>query len=257
MKTALVDGQRREAEPSLSGLCPGCGSLMIPKCGERRIPHWAHRGERHCDHWWEPETDWHRGWKNNFPDDWQEIFHRAGNGEKHIADIKTAHGCVIEFQNSPIKPEERRAREAFYSPMVWVVNGLRLKLDKPRFLKALNSGTVVSSKPLVIRISLDRCALFQTWSASRVAVFFDFGVLEGDILFEAPMLWRLLRKEPNGDAFLVPFPVANFIDAFRTGKPLEGIDRSIKNRAPTPPPQPPRPPHGHTPYRVIRRHRRL
>jgi hypothetical protein len=112
MKFAIVEGERREAQPGLSGKCPGCGAVVIAKCGEVRIRHWAHKGTVTCDPWWENETEWHRGWKNEFPDDWQEVRHTAQSGERHIADVKTECG-YIEFQHSPLKPYERRAREAF------------------------------------------------------------------------------------------------------------------------------------------------
>ena len=113
MKFALAHGQRQEAQPNLSGECPGCGRPMVARCGEVRVRHWAHKGRRHCDPWWENETEWHRGWKDRFPADWQEIVHPDGDGERHIADVKTGDGWVIEFQHSYIKPEERRSREAF------------------------------------------------------------------------------------------------------------------------------------------------
>src|SRR5262245_64746908 len=102
MKYALVEGERREAEPGLSGKCPRCGGAMIAKCGPLRLRvwHWAHRTNRTCDHWWESETEWHRAWKNHFPENWQEKIHTSEDGEKHFADVKTESGLVIEFQNS-------------------------------------------------------------------------------------------------------------------------------------------------------------
>ncbi len=86
MKFALVNGERREAEPSLMGECLGCGNPVVAKCGEVRIKHWAHKARARCDAWWETETEWHRAWKNQFPSEWQEVIHYAENGEKHIAD---------------------------------------------------------------------------------------------------------------------------------------------------------------------------
>ena len=66
----------------------------------------------------ETETQWHRNWKNKFPIVWQEIFlHDEQTGELHIADVRTEHGLVIEFQHSHIKPEERISRENFYK--IW------------------------------------------------------------------------------------------------------------------------------------------
>jgi hypothetical protein len=35
---------------------------------------------------------------------------RAGDGEWHIADVRTPSGLVLEFQHSAIKPTERSAR---------------------------------------------------------------------------------------------------------------------------------------------------
>jgi hypothetical protein len=70
------------------------------------------------DPWWEPEAEWHWAWKNEFPVDWQEVIHLASNGEKHVADVKTQVGTVIEFQHSFLKPEERISREVFYRKMV-------------------------------------------------------------------------------------------------------------------------------------------
>lgn len=75
MRFALVDGHRREAEPNLTGECPGCRGLVVAKCGEVRMHHWAHRGLPTCDSWWEPETQWHRAWKDHFPKQWQEHHH--------------------------------------------------------------------------------------------------------------------------------------------------------------------------------------
>lgn len=122
MQYALVDGQRTPPAPGLKGACSVCGASMLPKCGEKIIWHWAHAGRLHCDSWWERETEWHRAWKTCFPVSQREIVMFAPDGEKHVADVKTDNGMVIEFQNSPMKPEELRSREAFYGKMIWIVN---------------------------------------------------------------------------------------------------------------------------------------
>src|SRR5262249_39418969 len=150
MKFALVDGERREAKPGLSGKCPGCGNAVIAKCGELRVWHWAHWRKRDCDRWSEPETEWHRAWKNQFPEGWQEIIHQSQSeaGERHIADVKTESGVVLEFQLSHLPREEREARENFYRNMVGVVYGLRRVRDRPRFFEALARASIVKAKPL-------------------------------------------------------------------------------------------------------------
>lgn len=85
--------------------------------------HWAHQSRKHCDPWWENETAWHRAWKGCFPEAWREVVHfDEQTGEKHVADVKTARGMVIEFQHSSMSPEELASREAFYGHMAWIVD---------------------------------------------------------------------------------------------------------------------------------------
>ncbi|MGH9440295.1 MAG: competence protein CoiA family protein [Terriglobia bacterium] len=101
MRYALVNGLKVEPAPSLSGQCSSCGAVMVAKCGQHKLWHWAHKSRVHCDPWWEPETDWHRAWKNHFPPEWQEVVHfDPASHEKHVADVKTVAGKVIEFQHS-------------------------------------------------------------------------------------------------------------------------------------------------------------
>ena len=96
---------------------------MLAKCGPKVIWHWAHAGRRHCDPWWENETAWHRQWKSYFPEAAREVVHFDSTGERHVADVKTSRGMVIEFQNSPMPLDELRSREAFYGKLMWIVNG--------------------------------------------------------------------------------------------------------------------------------------
>src|SRR5665213_2249945 len=106
MKYALGENdQRIEALPKGRAVCPICRTVVIAKCGIHRIPHWAHQGLKNCDLWKEHETQWHRDWKNKFPVDWQEYVQHDEFGEKHIADVRTDQGLVIEFQHSPIDPK--------------------------------------------------------------------------------------------------------------------------------------------------------
>ncbi|WP_205603562.1 competence protein CoiA [Cyclobacterium sp. SYSU L10401] len=151
MKFAIVNGTKAEATKGVNGICPSCSAELIAKCGERKINHWAHQASRNCNPWWEPETEWHRSWKNNYPIEWQEVSLLDENtGEKHIADIRSAHSLVIEFQHSPIDPKERETREKFYRNMVWVVDGTRLKRDYPRFLKGKKEFRVTDKKGFLL-----------------------------------------------------------------------------------------------------------
>ena len=95
---------------------------MICKCGPRVLHHWAHKGRRNCDPWWESETAWHRDWKNQFPERCREIHHRAHDGEIHRADVRTPTGIYIEIQHSSMSDAERCAREDFYRNLLWIVD---------------------------------------------------------------------------------------------------------------------------------------
>jgi hypothetical protein len=44
-------------------------------------------------------------------------------GEKHVADVKTSRGMVIELQHSAMPPEELQSREKFYGRMMWILDG--------------------------------------------------------------------------------------------------------------------------------------
>jgi hypothetical protein len=181
---------------------------MISRCGEKRINHWAHRSDHNCDHWWENETPWHRWWKGHFPNEWQEVIHIAADGELHFADVKTDQGWVLEFQHSYLKPEERRARDAFYPNLVWIVDGTRRKRDAVQFSKALNARPPVIPKPLMFKVFPEECSILQEWDECRGSVIFDFG--------EPSRVWWLFPKVPEG-RFVGEFSRQNFIALHRGG----------------------------------------
>jgi len=208
MKYSLVNGERTEAQPGLAGQCPTCGSKTIAKCGDVKVHHWSHKGKRMCDPWWENETEWHRNWKNYFPNNWQERTHTAESGEKHIADVKTIKDWVIEFQHSHIKQEERNARNEFYQKLVWVVDGTRRKRDKSKFFESIMKVATVSNpeSPVIniFKVIWDDCALLRDWLGNSTPVFFDFGT-------EEQALWCLLPQDSNGVAYVLEFLRGGFI----------------------------------------------
>ena len=174
MRFALFNNKRVEAEPKLKGQCPGCLQPVTAKCGTRRNRHWAHLPEKPCaDRWWEPETLWHRAWKDNFPLECQEfVQYDTQSGEKHIADVRTKHGLVIEFQHSHLDPQERAARERFYGNMVWVVNGTRLKRMYQRFRKGMEKARDIGDGFFLVDYP-EEC-FPPTWLERSALVFFDF-----------------------------------------------------------------------------------
>lgn len=232
MQYALVDGQRVEAKPGLKGQCPACGSPVIARCGEIRVHHWAHRGERKCDVWWEPETEWHREWKGRFPETWREFIQRAPDGEKHIADIRSPSGRVIEFQHSFLKSDERRAREAFYGDMLWVVDGMRRQRDRKRFIEAVTGWRNWGSTGRVFVTPFAHEGLPVEWMTSPVPVYFDFGEehlpWERKELFR-PSLWCLLPQRPAGNAVIVQIPKAGFIARCSEDQEIFDAKRLVEN----------------------------
>ena len=102
----------------------------MAKCGEIVSWHWAHIS-KDCDPWSEPESEWHRGWKQLFPAQMQEVVVGA-----HRADVLTNRG-VIEFQHSTISPQEIKERESFYGKMVWVVDArsFNFEWDREAYIK--------------------------------------------------------------------------------------------------------------------------
>ena len=207
MKYAIVEGKKREAYKGARGKCSICNSDLIAKCGHVKINHWAHKGKRNCDIWWENETEWHRKWKNQFPLEWQEIVQNDTTGEKHIADIKTDKGWVIEFQHSFIKPDERNSRNAFYSKLVWVIDGLRRKTDRTQFQKILEESTKAPVGNVdILEVNFpEESRLLKEWLNCGVPVFFDFSELNQS------RLWFLLPLRIQGAAYILPFSRDEFI----------------------------------------------
>lgn len=216
MKFAYFKGERREAERGLIGFCQGCEQPMIPVCGAKRAWHWRHKVDCECDHWWENETEWHRGWKNHFPKECQEVRHKdESTNEWHIADVKTEEGHVLEFQHSFLKPEERQARNDFYGEkLVWVVDGLARKNDWLKVEPILKTARQIYPDLNLFRLSsVTENSPLKEWSDCKVPVFFDFG--------EDKLLICLLPKSSKGNFYIVTFSREGFI-ALHNGESLNG-----------------------------------
>jgi competence protein CoiA len=213
MKYALASGQRVEAFAGGRGICRTCGGDVIAKCGSHRIHHWAHRGIRDCDSWAEKETEWHRAWKNKFPAECQEfIQYDEKSAEKHIADVRTPHGLVIEFQHSHLDPAERAARERFYGNMVWVVDGTRLQRDYPRFSKGKGELRQVAQGYFILAFPEECFPLM--WLDSSAPVIFDFRAIDES---QPPdefrdSLWCLLPGRAERNAVVVRMSRDQFVE---------------------------------------------
>lgn len=213
MKFAIAGGERIEAKPGLSASCPCCQSPVIAKCGRLRVWHWSHKGKLSCDPWHEPETEWHRAWKNRFPVDWQEVVLTAQGGARHRADVRTAAGQVIEFQHSRLHPDERASREAFYGRLIWIVDGRARKRDLATFLKSLRSPLSHFQLP-TFAVLPDECALLRDWVPGQVPVYFDFGDHDEG---QPPIVWRIHPGTHGGLAYITEVPREQYVQLLLAG----------------------------------------
>lgn len=189
---------RIEPTKGAHALCPVCKQEVIARCGTTRRWHWAHQKNCQCsDQWWENETDWHRHWKEEFPENWREVvLQDEATGEIHRADVKLQNsGLVLEFQHSAIDPQEFQSRVNFYRNMVWVADARPSQFK--RFMKRLNggkghfdliSGDEVNLDPriedVLRRVAVEDFELYvvkcieesfpEKWLGSSVPVIFDF-----------------------------------------------------------------------------------
>lgn len=222
MKYALVNGERAEASPRLKGACPSCGADLVARCGEINVNHWAHKNRRNCDTFWENETDWHREWKNLFPISWQEVvMNDPVTGERHIADVRTKDGFVLEFQHSFIKQEEQRSRERFYKKMAWVLNGSRRKNDYKRFMKGFQDFRATKQKG-IFGVSFPDEAFPKAWVNASVPVFIDFAECAGGI-------WGILPGRQNGNAISLCVSKRQLVDFAIKGDLFDKLEEINKN----------------------------
>ena len=193
MQFALVDGKKTSPIKGMRGTCNFCGGEMIAKCGQFKMWHWAHLPKFSCDPWWGPETVWHREWKNRFPSDWQEVVHvDEQTGERHIADVRTPDGLVIEFQHSPMDDDELVSREKFYQNMIWIVDGDRGSTD-PAYFNMGRSNKPILFRPLSYQTYwMSQSRLLHKWSKAMAPVFIDFG--------DEAEIWRFQQFWPEHKA---------------------------------------------------------
>ena len=222
---ALVNGVRTDINDAQSGdlgECEVCHGQLRARKGDVRVPHWAHVSREVCDAWHEIKGEWHVKWQDQFPADWRECL-VVKEQERHIADIKTEHGLVIEFQHSPMNREEQEKREKFYGNMVWVVDGTRLKNDRTRFIRNANGEIKellhpLTRKPTVFWIVFDIKRVFpRSWLNCSVPVLFDFGLdslfcllperlRQGYALAIEVARGQLLYTAQNNAKFIGPIP---------------------------------------------------
>jgi len=121
MRLANVNGERTEATPGSKAVCFSCNESVFAKCGPCIISHWCHLPGSTCVHAKsEPETNWHKDWKNTAPERCQEVVIRK-SGKTRRADVFTDTQTTVELQHSEISSGEVQDREEFYGRnMFWL-----------------------------------------------------------------------------------------------------------------------------------------
>jgi hypothetical protein len=174
MTFAISDGVRIRASKGRVARCELCYEPVLAKCGKVYIDHWAHRSGTECDTWHEPETPWHKSWKDQFSDDSREYVMGPVGGERHRADIYTINWCsgwphVIEFQHSLLEIGQIQEREAFYKGMSWVIDCRQIR------------DHIVIRKTEIIDRGATVCVYFnwkwfrKSWTGAKSTLFLDTG----------------------------------------------------------------------------------
>ena len=90
--------------------------------------------------------------------------------EKHIADIKTPGGFVVEVQHSPIAAHEVLSRERYYKNMIWIVDARHL--DGWSYVRLAHD--LASCSPMIYQVKWwGTSRLLEKWSNSGVQLYFD------------------------------------------------------------------------------------
>lgn len=159
---------------------------------------------------WEPETSWHRAWKNEFPNEWQEISGKDTTGEMHIADVFVPNGLAIEIQHSPIAKGEVEARTKFYPKICWIVNGARLKKGWTNFQRALSIGFEREMNGIIVhKIFSQDLTLLKQWEKLDALVIFDF---------HENGLWSIEHNNGRGSAYAQRIERRNLLKLLKIGK---------------------------------------
>ncbi len=148
-------GIRKRAGPGELASCPGCGKPVTAQCGQIYRPHWQHVSCKDCDTWYEPESEWHLGFKDRFLDPFQEVTIGP-----HRADVHLPGGLTIELQNSPLGVVEIFEREKFYGNMIWIVNA-NLFFDNLEYFPTREPSQERPATPVLVPEALSGERLFN------------------------------------------------------------------------------------------------
>lgn len=223
MLEALCDGKPIRASKDLKGkgLVFRCKDKECEHpelklvAGEYRCPHFRHqcRGKCSCP---DGETDWHLEWKSHFDQIEVDMGVDEVTGERNRADAVVGN-LVLEFQHSPIKDEEKDARERFYGSkggMLWIVDASNTRslqrIDRMRrtqeYTRA-SQGQAFDSSYISIMFAYE--SLPQTWWERDCGIVFDYG--EG-----RKLIYKLPQESGEFDVKCREFDKDELIELLKT-----------------------------------------
>lgn len=218
------------------GKCELCGREVGARLGDIRVNHWYHLdGRGDCDPWHEPKGEWHRKVQDCFPVARQEYVMRRqidGTIVKHIADIYTKSGYVIEVQMSPLSLSKIAEREAFYERIVWLVSGHNPMTENFHTDNFMREAEFVQGDGFEYLVVPEKShAINRHWANRPGFVFFDFDPESGvdfgqkDIVCLVPgtarhgyCVCRIIKERELIDAFLGDNAPAFIADMMRTAE---------------------------------------
>ena len=110
------NGIRTSINNSIKGKlykCPCCGTEVIQKKGDVMIWHFAHKSLADCVDYYDNKGEWHRSMQELFPEQNREVYEKTET-YRHIFDVLTDKGRIIEFQHSPMSFSEFQRRTLDY-----------------------------------------------------------------------------------------------------------------------------------------------
>lgn len=139
--------------------------------------HWRLQ-EGNYDGWAFPDGVWNLEWKLKFPKTLVEISVQ-GNTEKHVADVRTNTGLVLNFQARSLDEKQLKQREVFFGQMLWIFKAdgwdLELMQNPTRYKTTEGRDKKLPTSDAYGWIKFKSRHSKSVYKACKMPVFLDFG----------------------------------------------------------------------------------
>lgn len=173
--------------------CQICHEQLIIKRGSIKAHHFAHQSNSECDGWSHDMSEWHHNWQLCFPEINREVVLISG-GKMHIADI-LINNTVVEFQHSPMSPDEFDDRNRFYTSLgykiIWLFD-LTEEMSRGSIKELDNNFNKYKWK------YPKRTFLNYDYNDKNILLFFDFGIVDEGYPTESRDLAKVVWSSSRG-----------------------------------------------------------